>query len=271
MRLAVIGTGIAGNAAAWTLSKHYPVTLISRAGGCCCSAIPASSATPSIRCRSISVIAPTVNLRSSSMKCATSLAGSTLTCRRCSRLTSATPACGIVRKNCSTSRPSLKRQCATTSGCCLLAELFLTIARPPAARRACRNPGHHHSGQPVSDLSPRSRFIQRYVFPGGMLPSPQILKALGERFGVPVIRECIFGQDYAKTLAIWRSNFRAAWPNLMPPGFDDPTSGARWEILSRLFRSGILVGRHRRASGGVRQIRLTGCGNRWLVCPAAVL
>jgi cyclopropane fatty-acyl-phospholipid synthase-like methyltransferase len=114
-------------------------------------------------------------------------------------------------------------------------------------------------------------FIQRYVFPGGMLPSPQILKALGERFGVPVIRECIFGQDYAKTLAIWRSNFRAAWPNLMPSGFDDPASGARWEILSRLFRNGILVGRHRRASGGVRQIRLTGCGNRWLVCPAAVL
>src|ERR1700761_813838 len=57
-------------------------------------------------------------------------------------------------------------------------------------------------------------FIQRYVFPGGMLPSPQVLKTLGERFGVPVIRERIFGQDYAKTLAIWRNNFRAAWPNL---------------------------------------------------------
>jgi hypothetical protein len=51
---------------------------------------------------------------------------------------------------------------------------------------------------------------QRYVFPGGMLPSPQVLKSLGERFGVPVIRERIFGQDYAKTLAISRSSFRAA-------------------------------------------------------------
>ena len=64
-------------------------------------------------------------------------------------------------------------------------------------------------------------FIQRYVFPGGMLPSPQILKSFGERFGVPVIREHIFGQDYAKTLATWRTNFRAAWPNLTPMGFDD--------------------------------------------------
>src|SRR5207245_11715163 len=51
-------------------------------------------------------------------------------------------------------------------------------------------------------------FIQRYVFPGGMLPSPQVLKTLGDRFGLPVIRERIFGQDYARTLAIWRSNFR---------------------------------------------------------------
>ena len=43
-----------------------------------------------------------------------------------------------------------------------------------------------------------------------MLPSPQVLKSLGEKFGVPVIRERIFGEDYAKTLATWRDNFRAA-------------------------------------------------------------
>jgi cyclopropane-fatty-acyl-phospholipid synthase len=41
-----------------------------------------------------------------------------------------------------------------------------------------------------------------------MLPSPQVLKSLGEKFGVAVIRERIFEQNYAKTLAIWRSNFR---------------------------------------------------------------
>jgi cyclopropane-fatty-acyl-phospholipid synthase len=42
-----------------------------------------------------------------------------------------------------------------------------------------------------------------------MLLSPRIRKSPGERFGIPVIRERIFGQDYARTLAIWRSNFRA--------------------------------------------------------------
>ena len=84
-------------------------------------------------------------------------------------------------------------------------------------------------------------FIQRYVFPGGMLPSPQILKALGERFGVPVIRERIFGQDYAKTLAIWRSNFRAAWPNLRPSGFDDRFRRL-WEYYLAYCEAGFLSG-----------------------------
>jgi cyclopropane-fatty-acyl-phospholipid synthase len=84
-------------------------------------------------------------------------------------------------------------------------------------------------------------FIQRYVFPGGMLPSPQVLKSLGERFDIPVIRERIFGQDYARTLAIWRSNFRAAWPNLMPSGFDDRFRRL-WEYYLAYCEAGFLSG-----------------------------
>src|SRR5215472_8297280 len=84
-------------------------------------------------------------------------------------------------------------------------------------------------------------FIQRYVFPGGMLPSPQILKTFGERFGLPVIRERIFGQDYAKTLATWRNNFRAAWPNLRPLGFDDRFRRL-WEYYLSYCEAGFLSG-----------------------------
>jgi cyclopropane-fatty-acyl-phospholipid synthase len=84
-------------------------------------------------------------------------------------------------------------------------------------------------------------FIQRYVFPGGMLPSPQILKSLGDRFGIPVIRERIFGQDYAKTLATWRSNFRTAWPNLRPLGFDDRFRRL-WEYYLSYCEAGFLSG-----------------------------
>ena len=74
-----------------------------------------------------------------------------------------------------------------------------------------------------------------------MLPSPLILKSLGERFGVPVIRERIFGQDYAKTLATWRNNFRAAWPNLTPLGFDDRFRRL-WEYYLAYCEAGFLSG-----------------------------
>jgi cyclopropane-fatty-acyl-phospholipid synthase len=84
-------------------------------------------------------------------------------------------------------------------------------------------------------------FIQRYVFPGGMLPSPAILKSLGERFGVPVVRERIFGLDYAKTLATWRDNFRAAWPTLTPLGFDDRFRRL-WEYYLAYCEAGFLSG-----------------------------
>jgi cyclopropane-fatty-acyl-phospholipid synthase len=84
-------------------------------------------------------------------------------------------------------------------------------------------------------------FIQRYIFPGGMLPSPSVLKSMGERFGVPVIRERIFGQDYAKTLATWRNNFRAAWPNLKPLGFDDRFKRL-WEYYLAYCEAGFLSG-----------------------------
>lgn len=64
-------------------------------------------------------------------------------------------------------------------------------------------------------------FIRRYVFPGGMLPTPETLKSLGERFGVPLRAEKIFGEDYARTLSEWRERFRAAWPEISPLGFDE--------------------------------------------------
>ena len=84
-------------------------------------------------------------------------------------------------------------------------------------------------------------FIQRYVFPGGMLPSPEILKSLGERFSVPVIRERVFGLDYAKTLALWRENFRGAWPSLTSLGFDDRFRRL-WEYYLAYCEAGFMSG-----------------------------
>lgn len=84
-------------------------------------------------------------------------------------------------------------------------------------------------------------FIQRYVFPGGMLPSPAVLKTLGDRFGIPVIRERIFGKDYARTLATWRDNFQRAWPSLTPLGFDERFRRL-WEYYLSYCEAGFLSG-----------------------------
>lgn len=64
-------------------------------------------------------------------------------------------------------------------------------------------------------------FIQRHIFPGGMLPPPHLLKEIGSRFGLDLVGERIFGQDYARTLAEWRDRFQTAWPEITPMGFDE--------------------------------------------------
>jgi cyclopropane-fatty-acyl-phospholipid synthase len=64
-------------------------------------------------------------------------------------------------------------------------------------------------------------FIRRYIFPGGMLPTPSRLGELAESRGLSRTSELIFGHDYARTLADWRTSFRAAWPRLPELGFDE--------------------------------------------------
>ena len=66
-------------------------------------------------------------------------------------------------------------------------------------------------------------FIQRYIFPGGMLPSRKVLDDLGRQFDLSIIQEKAFGLDYARTLAEWRGRFHEAWPAIlnMNKGFDD--------------------------------------------------
>ncbi|MTH96682.1 cyclopropane-fatty-acyl-phospholipid synthase family protein [Roseibium sp. RKSG952] len=64
-------------------------------------------------------------------------------------------------------------------------------------------------------------FIQRHIFPGGMLPPPGKLTEIGRSLGLDLKDQKIFGQDYARTLAEWRNRFIDAWPRISPLGFDD--------------------------------------------------
>jgi len=64
-------------------------------------------------------------------------------------------------------------------------------------------------------------FIQRYIFPGGMLPTKTHMHELAAKAGLRVTAQLSFGEGYSRTLNEWRRRFRAAWPNLEPLGFDD--------------------------------------------------
>ncbi len=52
-------------------------------------------------------------------------------------------------------------------------------------------------------------FIQQYIFPGGLLPSPSAFRAAAAEAGLAVVNELEFGRDYAETLRRWRSAFLA--------------------------------------------------------------
>jgi len=64
-------------------------------------------------------------------------------------------------------------------------------------------------------------FIQKYIFPGGMLPSPSALKAEIEKSGLQIARSIEFGESYSLTLRRWHETFNAKWDQVAAMGFDD--------------------------------------------------
>lgn len=64
-------------------------------------------------------------------------------------------------------------------------------------------------------------FIQKYIFPGGMLPSPSVLRAQVEKAGLRVERSIEFGASYNISLRRWHETFNARWDQIAALGFDD--------------------------------------------------
>ena len=67
----------------------------------------------------------------------------------------------------------------------------------------------------------RADFIQRYVFPGGMLASVERLKEETAKAGLAWREIEAFGQSYAQTLAAWGDRFKAKWSDIRALGFDE--------------------------------------------------
>jgi cyclopropane-fatty-acyl-phospholipid synthase len=84
-------------------------------------------------------------------------------------------------------------------------------------------------------------FIQRHIFPGGMLPSVSLLTAQVERAGLALRSVEHFGASYAATLAEWRRRFEIAWPRLRLLGFDD-SFRRKWEYYLAYCEAGFRAG-----------------------------
>ena len=68
----------------------------------------------------------------------------------------------------------------------------------------------------------RSRdFIQKYIFPGGMLPSVTALREQAAKANLAWTSSSAFGNDYADTLSLWFDSFNEKWPAIEQPGFDE--------------------------------------------------
>lgn len=80
-------------------------------------------------------------------------------------------------------------------------------------------------------------FIQRHVFPGGMLPSPGALQAQADAAGLSLSTPRCFGMDYERTLGLWEHDFQQAWSRIAPLGFDTRFKRL-WEFYIAYCRAG---------------------------------
>lgn len=84
-------------------------------------------------------------------------------------------------------------------------------------------------------------FIQRYIFPGGMLPSPSALAGAIDRAGLTLSDVFAFGPSYAETLAAWQRRFQRAWPQIRQLGFDGRFKRL-WEFYLAYCEAGFRAG-----------------------------
>ncbi len=96
------------------------------------------------------------------------------------------------------------------------------------ALRERLKPGRHATLQIITLQEKRFKmyrkgvdFIQKHIFPGGMLPSPSVLRAEVTKAGLNIKGSVEFGKSYSDTLRRWHEVFNARWEDVAGLGFDD--------------------------------------------------
>lgn len=83
-------------------------------------------------------------------------------------------------------------------------------------------------------------FIQRYIFPGGCVPSnARMLQVIAEKTDMVVRQIDDFGYDYARTIKDWRNRFNNSYEHLLEKGYDE-TFKRLWEFYLCYCEGGFL-------------------------------
>lgn len=113
----------------------------------------------------------------------------------------------------------------------------------------CLKPGRYAALQVITlreadfdDYRGTVDFIQKYIFPGGMLPPPSALASKARRAGLEDIDAHMFGEDYAETLHRWHAAFNAAWPGIRALGFGERFARI-WRYYLAYCEAGFRTGR----------------------------
>lgn len=85
-------------------------------------------------------------------------------------------------------------------------------------------------------------FIQKYVFPGGMLPTKTVLAELAEKHGFKINNVDYFGESYATTLCLWRERFESTLEQTRAQGFDESFI-RMWRYYLAYCEAGFSTGR----------------------------
>ena len=88
----------------------------------------------------------------------------------------------------------------------------------------------------------RNDFIREYIFPGGRVPPPGLIRRLAEGVGLGVVEVTDFGSSYARTLSAWLERFDLAWPVIADLGFDERFR-RMWRYYLAYCEAGFKTGR----------------------------
>jgi cyclopropane-fatty-acyl-phospholipid synthase len=87
----------------------------------------------------------------------------------------------------------------------------------------------------------RPDFIQKHIFPGGMLPTKQIIERETLKAGLQPLNQEFFANDYARTLEQWNARFQGTWPEIQKLGYDRRFK-IMWEYYLAYCQVGFAIG-----------------------------